>query len=263
MRTLLTLLVGIAVFAYLIYPIIIRFSFKAKGRPRFKALEAAEIPDVLADYIYSTANALREDGFLPEAYLSLPDQVPNVAAFLIMLTNRATGDKAMVTAMMTFQPGKTPQIGTRYVEFSTRFVSGKAVDTLNSNTAGAFLPVAGETKTRLPQIPDPHTLYQIHRHVMENFASIEPGDEKTLYPEGGALPYLTDVLVKSYEAQMALGLFYRDEVYGETLFRPTWYGAFYMTWATLFPVREIRRMLARQRSDEILRSFRESRPVAL
>ena len=74
---------------YMAFPILIRFSLKAKAHPRLEKLEASDIPDVLADYLYGQANALREDGFTPEAYLALNDSTPNVRTYLILMTNRA------------------------------------------------------------------------------------------------------------------------------------------------------------------------------
>jgi hypothetical protein len=247
-----------ALLYYIGGPILIRLKQKAKAHPKFESLDASDIPDVLAHYVYSTANALRDDDFTPEAYLSLPDQVPNVRAYLILLANRFAGDKAMVTVMMTHQEGKTPQIGTHYVEFSTRYASGKVVDTMNSQTLGAFKTLPGRVKTQMPQVQDPHLLYQIHRHVLDRLAGVTPGDAKEMYPEGEAARYLADVLERSYDEQAALGLLYRDEERGETIFRPTWYGAFYMTWGLLFPIKQIRQMLAAQWANTVLRSFRES-----
>lgn len=249
---------AVAAFFYVGMPLLIKFSQKAKARARFEPLEHSDIPAVLSDYVYSTANALRQDGFTSEAYLCLPDQVPNVKAYLIMLTNRAMGDKAMVTVLMQCPPGQTPQLGTRYVEFSTRFQSGKSVDTLNSSTLSSFKLLPGETKTYLPKVQDPHLLYRIHRHVIAKFAGIEPGDAPEVYPEGGALPYLTDVMEKGYEEQAALGLFYRERRASGDLFRPTWYGAFYMTWGLLFPFAQLRRMQLDRRADEVMRSYRQS-----
>jgi hypothetical protein len=79
-----------------------------------------------------------------------------------------------------------------------------------------------------------------------------------MYPEGEAARYLADVLTKGYEEQAAMGLMYRDEEGGETIFRPTWYGAFYMTWGQLFPIKQIRQMRASQWGNTVLRSFQES-----
>jgi hypothetical protein len=248
----------VALLSYVGGPILIRFKQKAKAHPKFESLDASDIPDALAHYVYSTANALREDGFIPEAYLSLPDQVPNVRAYLILLANRPSGDKAMVTVMMTHQEGKTPQVGTHYVEFSTRYASGKVVDTMNGGTLGAFKTLPGEVKTQIPQVQDPHALCLIHRHILDRLADVAPGDEKVMYPEGDAARYLAGVMEKGYEEQAALGLLYRDEEGGEAIFRPTWYGAFYMTWGLLFPIKQIRQMRAAQRATAVLRSFRES-----
>lgn len=256
-----SLLIGVGILALLFYvgsPALIRCTQKAKAHPKFEELEASDIPDALAHYVYSTANALRQDDFTPEAYLSLPDQVPNVRAYLILLANRQSGDKAMVTVLMTHAGDTTPQIGTCYVEFSTRYASGTVVDTMNSSTLGAFKPVPREVKTQIPQVQDPHLLFQLHMHVLANFAGVDPGDEKLMYPEGEAARYLADVLTRGYEEQVALGLMYRDEEGGETIFRPTWYGAFYMTWGQLFPIKQVRRWAAAQRANMILRSFRES-----
>ena len=81
-----------------------------------------------------------------------------------------------------------------------------------------------------------------------------------MYPEGQALSYLTEVTARTYAEQTAFGLFYSDEEFGETIYHPTWYGAYYMAWRVMFPLSQIDRMLSARRANQVIQSFRETAP---
>ena len=233
-------------------PLLIRSIQKMSAQPRVEAVHPTEVPPDLARYLTGVAEALAPDGFTTTAYVTMPDNVPNVLPYLLMLVNEETRDKAMATILLT-TAGKTPQIGTRYVEFSTRFSDGRVVDTMNSPVLGSFRAGPEKTATQIPEIQDPRELYRIHQHVL---GQVGPGT-KVLYPEGDALSYLSRIMVEDYEQQVGFGLLYKDEKAGA--YRPTWKGACLMTWGQLWPVSAIRRARIRQRAREVLRSFRAAR----
>ncbi|HVF84909.1 MAG TPA: hypothetical protein VM821_02925, partial [Abditibacteriaceae bacterium] len=118
---------------YIGLPLLILFSQKMQANPQFVPIDPSNTPADATRYFSSVVPELEKDGFRVSASLGMPNQVPNVRVFLVMLINRGTGDKAMVTLM-------TPDEGsaTLYTEFSTRFESGQCFDTLNSPTLSAF-----------------------------------------------------------------------------------------------------------------------------
>lgn len=248
-------IIGIAV-TYIGGPILIYFTQKMKARPRFETLEPSQMPGPVADYVYSTANALRDAGFTPESYLCLPDAVPNVKAYLILLANHAAGDKAMVTALMSEMPDMPATLGTVYVEFSTRYASGRLVDTMNSRQLSSFPALPHEVKNQFPAIQDPLRLYEIHRHIMAKHAGIADNDRKVMFEPGSAAAYLAQVMAQGYEEQAAVGIMRRTVEADEEIYRPTWYGAFRMTWGLMFPFQSMRRAAISRKSAAILDAFR-------
>jgi hypothetical protein len=231
-------------------PALIRFSQKMAAKPRFYPLQAGDLPEEAAAYLYGTTNALLNVGFIPAAYLSMPDQVPNVRTYLVMLVNRAEGDKAMVTQMYATTTGAA-RLATSYLEFSTRFENGQSIETLNSDTLNSFKAGADEVKTQAPAVKDPQELYRLHQYMMEKRAR---GGAKVVYDEGQEIPYLCRVIVESYEQQVRFGWLSLSR--SEEVYRPTWKGAFLMTWGLLWPVNALRKSLMRRNEQKALNAFR-------
>ena len=86
---------------------------------------------------------------------------------------------------------------------------------------------------------------------------VRGGGAKKVYEEGQAEPYLCSVIVESYEEQVGFGWLYLDSAAG--VYRPTWKGAFLMTWGLLWPVLAIRKALLRQKEEALLKAFRADR----
>lgn len=252
-------IVGVLILAALVYvgiPLLIFFTQKMKGRPEMRTLTEADLPPQLTNYLYSTAASLREDGFSGEAYLSLPNPVHNVRAYLIMMANRETGDKAMVT-IVTAGRNSIDQL-TAYVEFSTRFASGRVYDTINSPAIGSFDPGPNTTVTQLWEVPDPHQLYRIHRHILTRMSPPEPGDVPVLYEKDEAVPYLRQVLMESYQKEVNRGIL-RAVGSGDSIeFMPTLYGAFKISYRQLPPFARMVRDRILKQAHAVLQSFLEA-----
>jgi hypothetical protein len=105
-------------------------------------------------------------------------------------------------------------------------------------------------------VQDPFQLYEIHRHIIAKHASIADSDRKVMFEPGGAAAYLAQVMTQGYEEQAAVGILRRTIENTEDIYRPTWYGAFRMTWGLMFPFSSLRRNAISRRSDAILESFR-------
>lgn len=242
------------VVSYAGMPIVIRFAQKMRAHPHLNELDLTTLPPGIGDYLTRTAGALTADGFAEPTYLAMPDQVPNVSAYLIMLVNRASGDKAMVTALFAQNVATPP---TLYVEFSTRHENGQVFDTLNSQTVGSFPPGPQTVRTQTPSVQDPHRLLQVHRFVMDRAAVAGP---KSLYAPGEAVPYLGRVLIESYEAQVKRRWLYLDRA--ADAYRPTWVGAYRMTWPQLWPVKSLLTGRMRREEQAVLRSFEAAATAA-
>ena len=237
---------------YLAFPLLIFFSQKMEARPQFLPIQPTEIPSAVLTFLLNSTDALEARGFEPEAYLSLPNQMENVRVFLVLLVDRERGDKAAVTAILARQ-AFGEQV-TSYVEFSTRFASGKLVDTMNSPVIGSFERLPHETKTAFANLKDLALLHNLHRHIIADVAKIAPEDAPVVYERGRAVEYFGEVMVRGYDEQVEAGVLRLDE--GAGVYRPTLAGAYKMTWRALFPLKWILTQARDSRARQILADYR-------
>ena len=113
---------------YLGTPILIKFQQRMAARPVLRPIDPSELPPAVSRYLQETAHALLRSGFTLSECVAMPNPMPGLAAYLIMLINRDTGDKAMATAIFTTN-AMAPQMHANYLEFSTRFEDDHCVDT--------------------------------------------------------------------------------------------------------------------------------------
>jgi hypothetical protein len=252
---LLVILAGLAVLTYVVGPILVKFSSRSSAHPSFTALDPSHLPLPVAQYMGGVVGVLQEDGFVPQAYLNLPNQVANVNAFMLLMQNREVGDQAGIFALLATSDGLT-RLKTPYVEFSTKFASGRSFDTNNAGQLNAFTPPPGRTITQLPDVQDVGTLYRLHRYIMAKAAEAEGGEAAwgahKLYPPGpeGHARALAEGMRDSYEVQVRMGVLHPTP--GGDAYLPTWPGAFKMTWGLLPPMNWLRRSALKKRGEELL-----------
>jgi hypothetical protein len=244
---------------FILPPILIFFSMKAKMDTESEPIRWEELPEHHIQPMRADLASLEALGFAAEAYLSLKNQVPNTRTYLVMLTKREgrevgdpknnRGDKAMITLIIAEAPGAPTQI-THYVEFSTRFESGKSVDTMNSKMMGSFAPLPLETKQAFPKVLDLSLLYQLHQYQINQIAKIGPEDNKVIYPVSQAQEYLHTIFRKGFEEQVETGLFRPDM--SSRVFKPTIFGAFKMAYGLIFPFKMLREMDRDKKAKAIL-----------
>lgn len=268
------MLLGFLALSYIGLPLLILFTQKMQARPKFVPIDPSNVPPDVTRYFASVVPELEKDGFRVAASLGMPNQMPNVRVFLVMLINRGAGDKAMVTLMST-DNGST----TLYTEFSTRFDDGQCFDTLNSPTLSSFQAGPQDTKTRVPSVQDVHLLYQIHRWAMSRK---RPSGSKITYRDGEAIDYLQRVMIESYDEQVRFGRLKLESAgaglsaplppvvpdakkldSGEGVYRPTVKGAYLMTWGLLWPVSWIRKAMMKSQEQATLRAFRAAHGTAM
>src|SRR5258707_11426229 len=122
---------------YLGFPLLIRLQQRFPAHPKLMELDFEKIDSSLGDFLMTQTKALFEIGFDEPTLVQIPNSAPHVNSYLIMLVNRHTGDKAMVTAIVS--QGLVP-LQVLYLEFSTRFDSGEVFDTHNATEIPAFPP---------------------------------------------------------------------------------------------------------------------------
>jgi hypothetical protein len=237
---------------YLGAPLVIRFQQRMNAHPDFETLDFDDLRPSVAEFLEERTDDLHDMGFREPTLVHLPDSMPNVTSYLVMLVNRRTGDKAMVTVIIGHGIERRQ---TSYVEFSTRFESGEVFNTLNSSELSAFPPGPNTVRTQVPDLRDPQDLYELHRFVMDRDGA---GGPKVLYERGEALDYLQRfAFTRVYKQQVKRGWLFYDE--GADCYRPTLRGAYLMTWGLMQPMKAFRNSALRRRAAEVLAEFDEAR----
>jgi hypothetical protein len=277
-------LLGFLALSYIGLPLLILFSQKAQADPQFLPIDSSSVPPDVSRFFSSVVPELEKEGFYVSVSLGLPSLMPDMQTFLVMLINRSTGDRAMVTVINSTNPKALSTV--MYLEFSTRFVTGECFDTLNAPTLSAFQNGPKNTKTRVPSVQDPHTLYQIHRWVMNQKA---PAASKITCRDGEEGDHLKSVLIESYNERVLdfrwqdssswQDAYYRTMIIesydeqvrfgrlklnaGEAVYQPTIKGAYLMTWGMLWPLSWIRKAMMKSEEQATLRAFRATQGTTL
>jgi hypothetical protein len=117
--------------------------------------------------------------------------------------------------------------------FETRFKDGTAVLTTNSPTLMGVSPMLGQTVLWLPELHDPRRLYDAHVRIMDHLGTAHEPVSLTDDVAG----HLRDVTERMYAHFVETGYFFRDE--GSRALRPTWKGAFLLTWRQMPLIRQL------------------------
>ncbi|HZU37665.1 MAG TPA: hypothetical protein VFA18_17220 [Gemmataceae bacterium] len=131
--------------------------------------------------------------------------------------------------------------------FQTRFADGTLLVTSN-NRITVGLPLSPEaTPVWLPEVRDPRHLYAVHQQVRESMML----GKKPLGVGPDPIAFLIARSKENLQQFANGGYFYLDEAGG--VYRPTWKGAFLMTWRLLPPIRPFYVAWRRRRTRKLLR----------
>jgi hypothetical protein len=237
---------------YLGMPLLILAKNRISARPNFKVLDLKQINPDIARFLMSRAEALFALGFEEPTLLKMPGAATNVNGYLIMVVNRKTGDKAMVTALIGTGPSPIQSL---YVEFNTRFDSGAVFNTLNSAQLNAFTAMPMTIRTKVPGVNDLRVLYRLHRFVIEKHL---PAGEPVVYAPGQEIEYLTTYAFRQPCDEMVRRGWLYYEANAEC-YRPTLKGAYLMTWGLMQPMKALRQAAMYQRARRVLAEFARAR----
>jgi hypothetical protein len=234
------IVIPVATFAFLylvIGPIMVRLTNRQCANPDFKPCGLGELPGEVSALFNETTGRLREEGFEPISCLWLPDHVPMVTCYALLLKNPHLHDLGLGIAIHT-----TTGMKLHYVAFCSEFYDHTEITTNNCTEPGVFRKAPDKKLFSFPEIRDARHLYRAHRRLIERHA---PGVESFLPCEGNEVLQVAHSITKELREQAEFGLLYLDAK--RDLYRPTWKGAALMTWQLVPPVRAIRR--ARLRSS--------------
>lgn len=245
---------GLAVFFYGFIPMQIKFSQKMGAQPQFLPVDLATIPEPAAHYLWSCQQALESEGFTTVAHLSWDNSAPNVFPIITLYMNRTTGVKALAGVFYVVS-AEGAKLTTRYAEFITRYGNGDVLQTSNTKSFGTFQHGPEQKTLRLPDMQNPHELYAVHCRRME----LRRGDAVEALPAPGTeVAIQQGRMVEDYEEQVKFGRLYLDRNLG--MYRPTWPGAYLMTWSQLPPMKELRRAQERRKSEAALKELAAAAP---
>ena len=251
MWDILTLVVLLVVGLYGLFPILIRGTLKQNASPRFEHLYLGQLPPEFVKYLEEIWPGLKADGFQIGAYLRQHEDT--VTAYLALFVNHTAEDLALAGAWYGKVNG-TDQLQTMHLEFSTDFVDGSEVSTNNNTQAGVFARVPQKQVLKFPSVREPRMLYRVHGEMIRKFGQ---ASKAALPAAGEEAAALSQGMVTEYEQQCKAGLLYLDHRTGT--YRPTWKGAFLMTWRQLFPLKQLEQARAQHTARAILTSL--GRPI--
>lgn len=237
-------------------PLLIFFTNKAKAQFNTQPVDLEQVLHTAQDWMRTQERAVNRLGFRTDAILRNTDTYPNVASFMILLSRRDTSERAMIAATYSIDStGYT--LGSRSVEFLTRFDDESEVNTNNVATPAVFAPDPMHPTYRLPQVDDPAVLYHVHQYVVSKHAV---GKSRWLPPAGGEVAALQKAVRESYQRQIRHGRLRYDPT--ADIFRPTLAGAFLMTWPMLPPIKQIQLFLRRLQASTLLREVQSAARIA-
>lgn len=240
---------------YVLGPILVWFQQRAPADPHFEPFDVARhaVPAELANGIESTVTPLEQQGFRRVADLFHASEVSTTPIRLALLTHEGAGLAAIAAAVWDTRPKAPP--GVTYVEFAVKFRDERAFSVHNSPQPEVYGRHPLKLTTRIPQVRDPARLWHISRELLRRrYGSVSGATFDMSDPAG----FLARAMVREYRQQVETGYFQLDEA--AQVFRPTWRGAWIMTWRLLPPMSQVREWLTRRRAAALLEELRLTGP---
>lgn len=248
---LLAIPVGLAGLYYLAVPLLVKSQQRLAAEPEFVPFDFDDIDPKSADYLEYRVADLEALGFAEATRLELVDFVPNVTAYLVVLVDRARGDKAMAAVLAAGGPAPTRAM---YVEFGTRFESGELFDTSNSPELNAFPAEGPQVRTQLPGVREVARLYELHRYVLDKHGVTGP---KVSFKPGRTAEYLQDITFP--ELFERLTRWDWVSLHHGGYYHYTLTGAYAVTWGLLQPMKAMREARLRRAERALLSEFERDR----
>lgn len=256
------LLVPVLLAPYWLGPIVVWLTRRAGARPQFEPFVPArhQVPPDVAAVLQESCDALAGEGFRVVADLFLTGQVKRVSTRAVLLETAATAEVALAVA--AFSAARPARLVACYVELPTKFRDGRSVSVNNNPRAGAFTPARSRIVVRFPDVRDPARLYRIKRaYLARRYGGVK---RVPFEHQGDPARFLSEAMVRELEEQVETGMWWRDDV--AQVFRPTFVGAWVMSWRLLPPFRAIRTARLRRRAAALLKELgmdgRDPHPIA-
>ena len=232
---------------YVLGPLLVRAQQRHAADPRFEPFDAARhvVPAELGGALERTVTALEGEGFARVADLYHASEALKTVLRVTLLAHAESGVAALAAAAWGTNP-KVP-IRITYVEFAVKFTDQRSFSVHNSPQPDVYAPHPEKLTARFPQVRDPSRLWRVSRELLRRrYGSIARAPFAVSDPAG----FVAAAMVREYRQQVETGYLFLDEAAGA--FRPTWRGAWRMTWKLLPPMSQVHAWLARRRAAGLL-----------
>lgn len=230
---------------YWMGPVAVKFKQRQSIRTDLRdARNETSVPDAIKKIWDGVIQSLAPIGFVEAGRFFQASASGRPHGFVLLLQEKSTGDVCSHIAI-AFN-----NIAITHTSFSTHLRSGEVVGTSNSATIFPWPSKPQIHTIYLPQIRDPAALYQQHRKHAKLIPGIVEPPDVMRYP----LIYQQKRETETREHWVNIGYFYLDETEGMGTYRPTWKGAFLMSWKLLPPWKQLARSRLKKRAQEFLQS---------
>jgi hypothetical protein len=152
-------------------------------------------------------------------------------------------------AVTQFDEGRIP-LRISYFEFCRKFADGSELNTNNLSLPRVLARHPSRLEFRCPGFDSAQQLWELHQKLVGKEKKFS---QPCLSPEGTEIEAFCADYGDQVETQARMGYLARD---GSTHnYRPTWKGAFLMTWRLCWPVKNILVALNRARTRRLLREL--------
>jgi hypothetical protein len=252
------LLIALLVYAGL--PAIIHMTLKQPAEPQLIPfpLDHPNLPREVAQAFQTVIDQLRPAGFEPVTGLALPNQPSSVRSIMLFLVNREARDYGYATmtyagtaaAEDTETPAAPPR-GVFCVEIVSHFRYVTRLRTNNSGSdLGAVCPRGMRTTSQFPEVKDAGRLYRLHQALAARTGLRDRVFRLDEEFHGDAAAAVGAFMVEAFAETVGPGYMYVSPV--DRTYRPTWKGAFLMTWKMMWPMKVIRRAARDRKARRLL-----------
>ena len=224
-------------------PVLLKQSHWSAADSRYEPFDprSAETPEPVSGSVAAISPQMESLGFRNLGYFRVLNSVANGGVYATLFENRKSRQYAKLwTVIVGGGPVRRAETTLAYF---TEFSDGPTLVTGNNRSRPLTPRVrANKFSMSFPSVRDPRRLYEIHTAILDRF---ESGTDRL----ETAIEDPADFLRRSHTREQAKysqsGYYYLDEE--RRVYRLTWRGAIFSSWKLLWPVKQIRAMLARAR----------------
>lgn len=223
-------------------PILIKLTGRYKMNTRFVPVGDFTLPRSVEQFFTKVSYHLTDEGFDVIDTFIQSDFIEGQMTYVRLFANY---DERMLAICATvIQQNQEAS----FIEFRTEF-NDKTHLLTNNAPLGVFKPMPRTKLIPLIGFEDIRFLYKLHCITVNRW-----GRNKEIIPltRQGAIDVLQKSISEVFEWQKHMGLLGINQM--KQNYYPTWYGAFYMTWRLIEPIKSLLEMRAKKDAESIIKS---------